>query len=222
MPSELAKLKIEAYKTIDCNDSDKVREFIVMFNPSTYTKKYEISYETDQGAGTSGDAQRFGSIKPQDYTFEFLIDGTGASAEPVDVSQTIDDFLTTTAKMDGDIHRPYYLKLSWGDLIVKCVLKSADVNYTIFKPDGKPLRAKINASFSENIPDEARVAEEGKNSPDLTHQRMVKEGDNLTLMAYRIYGDAEYYLQVAEANKLNNFRQLKTGNYIKFPPLSKE
>ncbi len=219
MLGELTRLKIEGFKKIDCNESDKVREFTVMFNPSTYSQKYEIDYDTQQGAGTTGNTQKFGSIKPKDYTFELMFDGTGTSSEKVDVSQVLDDFLTTTAKMDGDIHRPLFLKLSWGDLIVKCVLKSADITYILFSPDGKPIRAKVNAAFSENIPEEVRVAEEGKSSPDLTHQRQVKAQDYITLMSDKLYGDFKYYVNVAKANNLNNFRKLETGNNIKFPPL---
>jgi hypothetical protein len=220
MSQQLTKLKIEAFKDIEC--SQFIRAFEVMFNPTTYSQKYEIDYENEQGAGTTGNTQKFGSIKPKDYSFEFVIDGTGASAEPVDVSEVLDDFLTTAAKMDGDIHRPPFLKLSWGDLIATCVLKSADISYTLFNPDGKPLRVKINASFSENIPDEQRVAEEGKNSPDLTHVRTVNEGDYLSLMSDVIYKDFSFYYQIAQANELNNFRKLKTGSSLKFPPLVSE
>jgi nucleoid-associated protein YgaU len=51
--------------------------------------------------------------------------------------------------------------------------------------------------------------------------RKIKFGDTLPLMCYRIYGDPKYYLQVAEANGLDNFRRLKPGTDIFFPPLEK-
>ena len=125
-------------------------------------------------------------------------------------------------KHDGEIHRPRYLKLSWGSLISKCVLKSAEITYNLFKPDGTPLRAKIACNFSENIEDKKRTAQEGKNSPDLTHQRQVQEGDTLPLMTYRIYGDPSYYLKVARFNNLTNFRQLEVGRTLYFPPLKQQ
>ena len=220
MSEQLTKLKLEAFRDIECTKF--VRSFEVMFNPTTYSQKYEVDYESEQGAGTTGNTQKFGSIKPKDYTFEFIIDGTGTSAERVDVSTVLDDFLTTTVKMDGEIHRPLFLKLSWGDLISTCVLKSADISYTLFKPDGKPLRIKINASFSENIPDEQRVAEEGKESPDLTHVRIITEGDYLSLMANSMYDDYLYYYHIAKVNNLDNFRKLNVGTSLKFPPLVNE
>lgn len=216
---ELKKLKIEAFTKIDYSAKADVGDFVVMFNPNTYKQKYEVEYQAAQGQGTTGSTQKFGKIKPQEYSFEFLIDGTGVSSAKAEVADVIEHFLVVTGKNNGDIHRPHYLKISWGALLSKCVLKSADISYNLFKPDGKPLRAKINATFAENIDDALRVAEEGNNSPDLTHMRTVKEGDTLPLMSHRIYGDSKYYLQVAEVNGISNFRQLAVGQSIYFPPL---
>lgn len=219
MSGELKKLKIEAYSTIEFKESDKVDEFSVLFNPSTYAQKYEVTYENNAGQGTTGNTQKFGRIKPQEYSFDFLFDGTGTAAPATDVASAIDQFLKVTGKMDGDIHRPLFLKLSWGNLLSKCVLKTADITYTLFRPDGFPLRAKVTAQFSEAIDDTLRVAEEGKNSPDLTHVRAAQEGDRLDLMAYRIYGDPATYTAVARANDLDHFRALPAGLTLRFPPM---
>ena len=111
------------------------------------------------------------------------------------------------------------MKLAWGSLISKCVLKSAEVTYTLFKPDGYPLRAKAKATFAENIEDALRVAEERKSSPDLTHIRTVRQGDHLSLMSQQLYGDPSYYIQVAVFNKLKNYRRLEVGQKLRFPPI---
>ncbi|MEM6765026.1 MAG: hypothetical protein AAF824_08820 [Bacteroidota bacterium] len=217
---ELVKFKIEAFQESDYEGSP-VDTFTVMFNPNNYSQKYEVEYHDRQGAGDTASPQVFGKIKPQEYNFEFLIDGTGTAVDKVDVNETIQHFLEVTGKNDGDIHRPRYLKLSWGTLLVKCVLKSAEMAYSLFNPDGTPLRAKIRAVFSENVEDTLRVAEAGNNSPDLTHIKTVRAGDTLPLMTYRIYGDSSYYLQVAEVNELTDFRKLEVGQKIFFPPVSK-
>ncbi len=218
MSGELKKLLIEAYKEPDYSGA-VADSFSVMFNPTSFSRKYEVEYEDRQGAGDSSSPQVFGKIKPQEYSFEFLFDGTGTAAEKVDVQDTVDRFLTVTGKLDGEIHRPMYLKLSWGALLSKCVLKSAETTYTLFKPDGFPLRAKVKATFAENVEDALRVAEERKSSPDLTHSRVVKQGDHLSLMCHRIYGDPGYYLQVARFNRLKNYRHLAAGQVLLFPPV---
>jgi nucleoid-associated protein YgaU len=219
---ELKKLTIEPYTKLDYSEKAGVGDFVAMFNPSSYKQKYEIEYQAAQGQGSTGSTQKFGKIKPQEYSFEFLFDGTGVSSEKKEVADEIEHFLVVCGKNNGDIHRPHYLKISWGSLISKCVLKSADISYNLFRPDGKPLRAKVSATFAENIDDTLRVAEEGNNSPDLTHMRIVQQGDTLPLMTYRIYGKPDYYLQIAKANNLVNFRRLQVGQAIYFPPLTEK
>jgi len=217
MTGELKKMLIEEHKKADYSDSAS-DSFEVMFNPNGYTKKYELEYEEAQGAGSSASPQVFGKIKPQDYSFEFLFDGTGTAADKVDVNEKIETFLQITGKHDGEIHRPKYLKLSWGSLIVKCVLKSAEITYSLFNPDGTPLRGRVKATFSENVEETLRVAQERENSPDLTHIRTVVE-NHISLMSYQIYNDPGYYLQLAKANKLKNFRRLSIGSELRFPPI---
>lgn len=218
MAGPLKKLTIEAYREADYSGS-AAETFTAMFNPTSYTQKYELEYQAGQGAGTTGSPQVFGKIKPQDYTFELVFDGTGAIADARDVHEDVEYFLKVTGKHDGEIHRPFYLKIAWSRLTVKCVLKSADITYNLFKSNGDPLRAKVKAVFSENIEETLRVAKERKSSPDLTHVKQVQDKTTLPLMAHRIYKNPAYYFQLAKANKLKHFRNLETGTNITFPPV---
>lgn len=218
MESTFTRLKIEAHRQQDCTDA-AVETFEVLFNPNTYTQKYEVVYHPRQGAGDTGSPQVYGKIKPQEYSFELLFDGTGTAMEKVNVPDAIERFLTVTGKHDGEIHRPMYLLLTWGRLLSKCVLKSADITYTLFEPGGNALRAKVRAMFSENIADTLRVAEERRSSPNLTHVHTVTAGEHLSQLADRYYGDASRYLQVAAHNRLANFRRLDPGQQLVFPPI---
>jgi len=215
---ELKKLTIEAYRDPQLSGAP-ADVFTVMFNPNTYSQKYDIEYEARQGQGDTGSPQVFKQIKPQEYSFDFLFDGTGTAADKVDVQPTVEHFLTVTAKHDGEIHRPFYLKLSWGALLVICVLKSAEVTYTLFRRDGYPLRAKVKATFAEYKDDQKRVAEDRESSPDLTHVHEVKAGEHLTLLAHRYYGDASRYFQGARFNDLTHYRRLAVGQRLAFPPI---
>lgn len=213
----LKKMVIKAFS--DPQYSSLVDTFTVMFNPNTYTQKYEVEYHDRQGQGDSGSPQVFGKIKPQEYTFDFVFDGTGVAAETIEVQDEVDKFLKLAGKYSGDIHRPMYLELFWGSLVSKCVLKSAEITYTLFKRDGFPLRAKVKATFAEDIDDALRVAKERKNSPDLTHVHVVHAGEKLPQLCYQYYRDAGRYLQVAMYNQVNNFRKLEPGQQLLFPPI---
>jgi hypothetical protein len=216
---KLEKLLIEAYRDAEYTDQDSM-SFTTMFNPENYSIKYEVESDDTSGSGTSGSAPTFQRLKAQDLTLDFTIDGTGATGETVDVPDKVDEFLQVAYEYQGDEHRPRYLKIIWGTLIFKCVLKTANIQHKLFNPEGKTLRAKITATFTGFIEDNLRAAQEDSSSPDLTHMRVVKDGDTLPLMAFKIYGDSKYYLQVARVNNLKNLKKLETGQKILFPPLS--
>jgi hypothetical protein len=216
----LEKLKIQAYGKPDYSGG-QIAEFEAYVNPSEITLAYEINYDDAQGSGTTNARMEFKSMKPGDLTLNFFLDGTGANGVKKDVQDMIVKFQDATG-YDGDLHRPRYLIIAWGTLQVKkCILKSASIAYKLFQPNGVPIRAVITATFTDNADDQTRIAKAKDKSPDLTHVRVVKGGDTLPGMCYKIYGDPAYYLSVASANGIDNFRNLTPGQRIFFPPLEK-
>jgi hypothetical protein len=216
----LEKLLIKAYEKPDYT-GQSIDEFQAFVNPSEITLSYEMEYDAAQGSGTTNSRMNFKKMKPGDMSLTFFIDGTGANGNLVDVQQQVEKFQTVTG-YNGNIHRPNYLKVTWGTLQVKrCVLKGASIAYKLFKPDGVPLRAVITANFTDNSDDETRVALAQDQSPDLLHLRLIKAGDNLPSLCFEIYGDPAYYLEVARANNIDNFRNLIPGTKVFFPPLEK-
>ncbi|MFN0175736.1 MAG: LysM peptidoglycan-binding domain-containing protein [Saprospiraceae bacterium] len=199
--------------------------FEVLINPETYSYEYKIKYNDKQAPGTSAKELKFDKIEPRTLDFEILFDNTGILREVKDNQAflaEIHQFRDLLLSIDGDIHRPPFLKINWGNFLVRCCLLSLNIQFKLFRPDGAPIRAIAKASFHEFVEDNLRAAKDGKNSPDLTHVRVVKFGDTLPLMTYRIYGDPRYYPEVARINHLQNFRKLTPGQTLIFPPLKNE
>jgi len=227
----LTPLKIVAYRRATYEESEKLDdgEFNAQINPETYAQTFEIEYDEEQAPGTSNTLPRYNRTKPQTLEFEFVFDTTGAvpgttdeqRTSDVGVLEAIDHFKKVAFSFDGETHRPPFLILSWGALLFKCVLTGMTITYKLFRPDGVPVRAVVKASFQGLMEDPLRVAEENRQSPDLTHVRVVQAGDTLPLMCKKIYGDPKYYLEVARLNKLIEFRNLQIGQRIEFPPLEK-
>lgn len=216
----LEKLTILAHARPDYSDAP-ISRFAAFVNPAEITLGYEVEYDAAQGSGTTNSRMEFKKIKPGDLSLTFFLDGTGANGRPLDVQQEVEQFQQVTG-YNGDIHRTNYLEIVWGTLQVKrCVLKSAAIAYKLFRPDGVPLRAVITAAFTDNSDDQTRVAMAQDHSPDLTHQRIIKAGDQLPALCAAIYGDPGLYLRVAEANGLDDFRTLPVGSVVYFPPLEK-
>ena len=226
MSGELTKLKIKAYKDEKFSQEVANGDFDTLLNPETYRIRYQISQNETQAQGTSSSAPRFNRTAPEDLELDFIFDRSGVIKGNEDDSgegiiNDIDKFKKVILDYNGDQHKPNYLIITWGSLLFKGSLNSMDLTYKLFKPDGTPIRATARARFKGFIEDNLRVARENNNSPDLTHIRMVNEGDSLSLMTFRIYGDSKYYLEVAKANKLVNFRKLTPGQEIFFPPIEK-
>jgi hypothetical protein len=217
----LEKLTILSYENADYSGSPLPDRFEAYVNPSEITIAYEIEYDSTQGAGTTNSRMSFKKAKPGDLALTFFLDGTGANGKLINVQDKINEFQLATG-YNGEIHRTNYLKVMWGTLQIKrCVLKNVSIAYKLFKPDGIPLRAVITANFIDNSDDKTRQAIAQDRSPDLTRIRLVKAGDTLPGLCDRFYGDPNYYLEVARANRIDNFRRLTPGSKIFFPPLEK-
>jgi nucleoid-associated protein YgaU len=220
-PGELEKLTILAFEDPDDSDKPPVSQFEAFVNPTDITIAYEIEYEGGQGAGTTNSRMNFKKVKPGDLSLSLFIDGTGANGRPADVQEQIEQFQTVTG-YNGKIHRTSYLKVMWGKLQIKrCVLKTASIVYKLFTPNGVPLRAIISATFTDHSSDKTRVAMAQDQSPDLTHVRLVKANDTLPALCFDIYGEPRHYLDVARANRLDDFRRLQPGTKVFFPPLQR-
>ncbi|MDO7854089.1 CIS tube protein [Hymenobacter convexus] len=220
---KLEKLKIIVYESAD--RQTPTAKFELMFNPESYSLAYKNVYSTGQGINTSGRAADYVFGQPTKFSLKIIIDGTGVTeiglAPRVDVQDQVDRFLKLAAHMDGKIHEPKFLAVQWGKFTFPCRLEQAQITYPLFDNSGLPLRAELDTVFIQDQPDAARLRAEGKSSPDLTHVRIVQAHQTLPLLCQEIYGSPGYYLQVAEANGLDNFRNLVPGQRLVFPPLEK-
>ena len=234
---EVEKLTIGTYK--DSNYKNRIANgaFKAFINPENFSITYKTDFTTEQATGASAGDMKFNVTVPSSLTLNFLFDGTGVTEANSGnalinkltgekftkkaVKEQLSDFYKATGEYDGKIHKPYNIIINWGDFEFKGVLSEFTIDYKLFANDGLPLRAIGKATFLESKSVELANKEANRTSPDLTHLITVKAGDTLPLMADRIYGDSKYYLEVAKANNLINFRQLTPGQELFFPPIEK-
>lgn len=226
-PIRLEKLKIHVY-------DERARigapqdTFEVMFNPSSYSLSYENIYQEYQGINTTGREAKYSLSQPEQLSLELILDKTVPEAHSLDlpdtktISEQVKRFLELTSYMDGELHEPKFLKVTWGNLVFDCRLQSVEINYTLFKRDGTPLRANLNTVFIQDWTDSKRVKWANQQSADLTRVRSLQSSETLPMKAHEMYGDSTYYIQLAKVNKLNNFRKLKIGTVIHYPPMVQE
>jgi hypothetical protein len=223
----MSQLKIQGFKDPAC--SSKIGEFACHINPGSYKHTYSIAYDKEKNAeGSAGKTPSFSKYAPEKVSFELILDGTGAIPDSKDVMNSLKTLKKVIYYYQGAIHRPAYIKLIWGKNFqrtekgtqdFRCHLTSMDINFSLFKHDGTPLRAKISLAFEEYRPSEEMLKSANNQSPDMTHVKVVRQGDTLPGLCQEIYDDSAYYLKVAAANRLANFRELEPGLQLTFPPL---
>jgi hypothetical protein len=232
---KLEKLYVQPYRDARFSQPVLENKFSALINPATYNISYKFEFDDSQAPGTSATNMKFNRILPRDFHFDFLFDGTGVVKDmsvlslgisnpftkPDTVTEQIEAFKRKIIDYQSDRHRPYYLKIHWGELLFKGVLKQMDIEYKVFAPDGKPIRAIAKCQFAESIADVERSAQENRQSPDITHERLFNSSDRLDNMTFKIYEQDKPYIHVAAFNGLDGFRNITPGTNIYFPPIEK-
>ncbi len=200
------------------------KEFIALINPNEVNETFDVEYTDEEmiPAGTFKPDLRFVRMKSDTLSITLLIDGSGvidpdADTAPVQLKKLKD----TVLMYEGKKHEPPLVTITWGDAIkqFKGRLQNMTIDYKLFTAAGAPIRADVVMEFKEDTPPKTDAQKRNTNSPDLTHLVRVKAGDTLPDMCQEIYDNPKMYLEIARINGLLNFRNLKPGTDILFPPM---
>jgi hypothetical protein len=101
----------------------------------------------------------------------------------------------------------------------RCVMESVRQKFTLFSPDGVPLRATLTVTLREyktlkNQLDELRLS-----SPDRTHVHVLEQGETLASVSNLYYETPVDWRSVAQNNGLYDPRRLTPGTFLDVPPL---
>ena len=122
--------------------------------------------------------------------------------------------------IDAGTHAPPICTLSWGSLSFRCVVEKVSGSFTLFLPDGTPVRAKLNVTFKEYLPVEVLVRQNPTQSADHRKSRVVQLGDTLSNIAFEEYGDAGKWRPIADANHIDNPLSLRPGTLLLIPAIA--
>lgn len=135
-----------------------------------------------------------------------------------DVSPIADWFEALVMK-DRDTGAPPLTRFVWGPQAHEAVVQDVQIEFDDFMEDGTPTSVVINLTLKEY--NEAEVIVQSRSRPEEEpRQYTVQEGDTLSGIAYRIYGDASKWRKLAEANGIVNPRALVPGTALVLPPRS--
>jgi hypothetical protein len=145
----MGNLKIVGYADEKFTSALDGGEYEVMLNPEKLQWGRRI--QDDEETASDGSAPASGSSKTlsEKLRFELDIDCTGVVDDKrVDMQAEIAQLSKVLYAYNGENHRPNYLIINWEhSLAFKCVLTSCNLSYTLFRPDGTPLRARVALEF---------------------------------------------------------------------------
>ncbi|WP_452231739.1 CIS tube protein [Lacinutrix sp. MEBiC02595] len=122
---------------------------------------------------------------PKELKLDFILDGTntiaGYTYNSINhaVKEQLALFMHTVYFKKASEKYPRFLKIKWGDsLVFTGILSDLNLNYTLFEPNGDPLRIEVSATFSSipNTVKNAEVLETTWNWDHLVLNDKTKEG----------------------------------------------
>jgi hypothetical protein len=97
------------------------------------------------------------------------------------------------------------------------IVESIDRKFTLFSPEGIPLRARLTVKMREHQTLEQMVRR--LNSADHTKARVVKRRERLDQIATREYDTPSDWRRIAEANDIEDPRRVPPGTILKIPAI---
>ena len=217
LTGELVKATIT---NLDTNDSIEC-----MFNPKEYTFTKSNNWSQSKTKGKNVPKLEFNGGNPTDLKVQLFFD-TYESGE--DVRKKYTNAIWQLAMVNKDKQDPKTKKsqpprceFRWGSMwSFKAVLADVTQKFTLFLPDGTPVRATLDVTFRQTE-DEGLFPKQNPTSGGMPghRTRIVKAGETLDWIASQEYGEARYWRYIAEVNRIDNPFQMKPGTVLQLPPL---
>jgi len=191
-------------------------EIEVLFNPTNYSVDKANTIAEIAIPGLEAPILQYVHGNTRTLSMELFCD---TYEEQTDVSEVTDD-IYGLLEIDPDTHVAPICDIFWGSFSFRGVLDHCSGRFTLFLSDGTPVRATLTVVFKEYIDVEVLVRENPTQSADHRKTREVRAGDRLSSIAAEEYGDPAKWRPIADANNLDDPRQLEPGRVLVIPALA--
>ena len=198
----------------------------VMFNPEEYTLNREINYAQSTVPGLSAPVLQFVAGNMQTLEMELFLDTYEEHREGARVvNRKFEDVRGPTRKITDLMsiqpatHAPPVLLFTWASLSFTCVLAKASQRFIMFLPDGTPVRARVHVTFNEFRNVDLEAKEIKRETVDFTRRYVVSQGETLSGIAAKVYGDPRLWRVIALRNGIDRPRPLPAGDALLTPKL---
>lgn len=198
----------------------------VMFNPEEYSLSKDNNFAQQAIPGLSAPILQFVNGNMQTLEMELLVDTYESNKSNNRVlNQAGGDVRQLTKKITGlmDIerttHAPPIILFTWGSLSFTCVLARVTQRFIMFMPNGLPVRARLSVTFNEFRNVDLEAKEIKRETADFTKFYSVAQGETISGIAGKVYGNPKVWRAIALRNRIENPRALATGMRLVIPQL---
>lgn len=192
-------------------DTETNEQIAVMYNPEQFTLDQGNSFAEVEIPGLNAPPIQYVRGKARTLSMELFFD---TYERGTDVRQFTDRISALLDKSPGR-HAPPVLLFVMGQFIFQCVLVEVGQRFTMFLPDGTPVRSMLSVRFQEYVEIGVQV-ERGAflGSPTLHN---VVQGQTMSQIAQRAYGDPTRWRDIARANKIDDPFHPRAGQRLVIP-----
>jgi nucleoid-associated protein YgaU len=189
------------------------------FNPKelSITKAAKWERKPARNAKAAGPPE-FKGADPAKMTIEMFFNAASPTTGVAAIVEQLFALCVPTAEShDQQKASPPLVQLRWGKVTsFPAYVASVTAKYTLFAPDGTPLRALCQVAMEEMPGD---WPNQNPTSGGITAHRVhtVVAGDSLQSVAFRAYGDPNAWRAVAAANGIDDPMRLRLGSQLKLP-----
>lgn len=222
----MAKPQLEKAIITVMDGADKGKVITVLFNPTEYSVDRTNTYKATPVPGLGSPILQFVNGECDQLSMELFLDDYTDPEGPTSLLKKEKDPVGTRLKaiaklleIDRDLHAPAPVRFNWGTMEFTAVIEKLGRKVTKFHPDGTPARATLNLSFKEYRTLRQQIENPRRESADKTKRRVVVGRDSLWSLAAQEYDDAGQWVRIAEANDLDDPRDISPGDWLSLPPM---
>lgn len=196
---------------------------LVQFNPTELTLTKGAQIAEINIPGIDSPILQFIRGQNEKLTLDLFFDttDTGMGMEVVDVRDQT-RHVYQLVKIQAETHAPPRVRFTWGSgLSFRAIVESVQQKFTLFNPDGIPLRATLSVTFREYKTLEEQLKDLNLQSSDHSKRYRVRRGDTLSRIAAEAYRDPTQWRAIADANTgaVDHPLRLVPGTVLVIPPL---
>jgi hypothetical protein len=213
-------------KAFIAREDDPNHPIPVMFNPEEYSINRDNNFAQTGVPGLSAPILQFVHGNMQTLEMELFVDTYEAhSAGSRVLNQAGEDVRHLTDRIvglmdiDATTHAPPVLLFTWSSLSFRCVLARANQRYIMFLPDGTPVRARLQVTFNEFRDIDSEAKEIKRQTADFSKLHVVVDGETLSSIAFKKYGNPAQWRPIALVNEIDDPRTLPVGLQLLVPQL---